>query len=555
MPARGPRAVGQTRIANARFPHPTAVSTRSATPRAHRVLRAVVGLLAVACLGFGLGHLYQARAGLAVQHTQVGAIPVTIYRNATAPPGAGAQPLVVIAHGFAGSQQLMQPLALTLAHNGYLAVTFDFPGHGRDPLPMTGGMADQEQSLRTLLAALEQVTTWARTLVPNGAGYALLAHSMASDIAVRHAQKHPEVWATVALSLFTPIINSATPPDSPHNLLVVTGALEPGAMHREALRVVGVVAGPNAQERVTYGHFEDGTARRAAFAAGVEHISVLYSVDTAQEAVAWLDRALGRAPATQAVVVSYGPALGALLLGILGLGWLLAQALPRLVAPPADPASPGATESARWPWRRFLALALLPALATPLLLWKAPGDFLPILLGDYLMLHFGLYGALTALAIWHQGGAQMQWPDPARTLAATVVVTGFGLLAVGLPVNTFVFNLTPVPQRWLLILALAAGTLPWFLADEALTRSAKAPRGAYVLTKVCFLLSLVLAIALNPGRLFFLALIVPAILLLFMVYGWFSRWTFRQTGCPLVGAISNGVVFAWFMAVTFPLVA
>jgi hypothetical protein len=33
---------------------------------------------------------------------------------------------------------------------------------------------------------------------------------------------------------------------------------------------------------------------------------------------------------------------------------------------------------------------------TPLILWKLPTDFLPILLGDYLTKHFLLYGALTS---------------------------------------------------------------------------------------------------------------------------------------------------------------
>jgi hypothetical protein len=74
-------------------------------------------------------------------------------------------------------------------------------------------------------------------------------------------------------------------------------------------------------------------------------------------------------------------------------------------------------------------------------------------------------------------------------------------------------------------------------------------------SKLCFLLSLVLAIALNPHRLFFLAMIVPAILLLFIVYGLFSRWVYRQTGHPAVAATANALAFGCFIGVTFPLVA
>ena len=67
-------------------------------------------------------------------------------------------------------------------------------------------------------------------------------------------------------------------------------------------------------------------------------------------------------------------------------------------------------------------------------------------------------------------------------------------------------------------------------------------------------MSLVLAIALNPERLFFLAIIVPAILLLFVMVGLFSRWAFRRTGHPAVAAVANALAFGCFIAVTFPLV-
>jgi hypothetical protein len=102
---------------------------------------------------------------------------------------------------------------------------------------------------------------------------------------------------------------------------------------------------------------------------------------------------------------------------------------------------------------------------------------------------------------------------------------------------------------------MSAGALVYFLADEWLTRAPDAAPGAYFLSKLAFLLSLLLAIALNPHRLFFLAIIVPAILLLFVIYGLFSRWIFRRTGHPAVAALANALAFGCFIGVTFPLVA
>ncbi len=519
------------------------------------VLRALVGVISLAVLSIGIWELEQARSGVDVQRTWVDTMPVTVFRPASV-GSAEAAPVVVIAHGFAGSQQLMQPLALTLARNGYIAVTFDFPGHGRNAAPMTGGLTDPEASQRTLLVALERMSAWAPKLTAPGAGYALLGHAMASDIVVRHAQSHPEAWATVAVSLFAPSIGPETPLNRPRNLLVIDGAWESGALHDEALRVIGKVAGAGARERVTYGRFIDGTARRAAFAPGTGHIGVLYDVDTGIEALDWLDQVLGAPPVVRPYIATYAPALGALLAGLLGLAWLLAQALPRVAdryaMPGADFLRP---HRQPWRWRSFSMLALLPALLTPLIAWKLPSDFLPILLGDYLMLHVGIYGLLTAALLWWRGGPGLAPMRVGALIAVTVLVAAFGLLALGILVDRYVFNLLPVAQRWPAILALTAGTLPWFLADEALTRSPRAPRAAYFITKVCFLMSLMLAIALNPERLFFLTLIVPAILVLFVVYGLISRWVFRCTGYPLAAAWANALVFAWFMGVTFPLVS
>jgi len=141
------------------------------------------------------------------------------------------------------------------------------------------------------------------------------------------------------------------------------------------------------------------------------------------------------------------------------------------------------------------------------------------------------------------------------TPVTVFAVTTYALLAVGVPVDRYLFNLRPETVRLPIILALCAGTLPYFLADEWLTRGNDAPRGAYLASKLAFLVSLVIAIALNPQRLFFLAIIVPAILLLFIIYGLFSRWVHDRTQSPVVAALSNALAFAWFIALTFPIVA
>ena len=68
--------------------------------------------------------------------------PVTIFQ----PQSAAPAPVVVIAHGFAGSQQLMQPFAETLARNGYIAVTFDFLATAATPRRCAATLPKARQS-------------------------------------------------------------------------------------------------------------------------------------------------------------------------------------------------------------------------------------------------------------------------------------------------------------------------------------------------------------------------------------------------------------------------
>jgi hypothetical protein len=105
-----------------------------------------------------------------------------------------------------------------------------------------------------------------------------------------------------------------------------------------------------------------------------------------------------------------------------------------------------------------------------------------------------------------------------------------------------------------LILAMLAGTAPYFIADEWATRGASAPWGGYAVTKLLFAASLLLAVTLNLQRLFFLIIIVPVILIFFIVYGLFSTWAFGRTQHPLAGGLANALAFAWAIAVTFPTV-
>jgi hypothetical protein len=134
-------------------------------------------------------------------------------------------------------------------------------------------------------------------------------------------------------------------------------------------------------------------------------------------------------------------------------------------------------------------------------------------------------------------------------------VAAYGFFGIGGVVEAQVSAFWPTLPRAGLMLALLPGTLAYFLADEWAVRGAGASRLAYGLTKLCFLVSLAIAVALDLPRLFFLIILAPALVLFFIVFGLISGWAMGRTRHPAVGAVANAVIFALAIAVTFPMVA
>ncbi len=504
-----------------------------------RSLNPVLAVLCLLAISASLWHLHTTTEGLEVKQITIGDTPATIYRTLPARPA----PVVVIAHGFAGSQQLMQPFAVTFARDGYIALTFDFRGHGRNPRPLAGSITEVSGATTTLANQTAEVVAFARTL---GDGrLAILGHSMATDIVVRVAQAQPDITATIAVSMFSPAVTAS----SPRDLLVIDGDWE-GMLKTEALRAVGLATSPALPTAgTTYGDFAKGTARRAAFSPYAEHISVLYKQASMREALAWLDATFNVTRKDAPYLDARGPYLVMLLMGIVVLGRPLANLLPVVSSRRAG---------AGLRWRQLAPVLLVPAIATPLVLRVVPTHFLPVLVADYLAVHFAVYGLIT--------GGCMMWlrclrPAVAaraslpRLFIAGALVTMYavGLLFWAIDVNFTSFE--PAPGRGLLLAAMFVGTLAFFLSTEWLTRGEGAARGGYAAAEAAFIVSLAIAVAMDFERLFFLLIIVPLIVVFFLIYGLFSGWVYRRTRNPLVAGVATAVAFAWAIGVTFPLLA
>ena len=442
----------------------------------------------------------------------------------------------------------MLSYAQALAKRGYFAVTFDYLGHGRHPEALRGDVTQVEGATQALIEQTRAAADFALTQPEADGRLALLGHSMASDIIVRYAARDPRVASTIAISMFSTAVTA----DEPRNLLVVVGGLE-GFLKEEALRVQGLVT-PNPRAGETLGDFTAGTARRVAFAPGVEHVGVLYSRAALSEVVLWLDAVFDQ-PTANLAFASRGLAIVALLVGLATLAWPLSTLLPTLVDPPR-----GASLS----WPELAVAALLPAILTPLILVRFPADFMGVLVGGYLAVHFLIYGLIGGACLWvlrgrHAGPGTPATDTRSRAYVPFALVTLLASLylagAFAWALDSFVTSYAITPTRWPLVGATFIGTLAYFLADEWIAHGEHTATGAHLFTRLCFLLSLGLAVALSFEELFFLLIIAAVIVIYFLVYGFFSRWVYRATGHPAVGAIANAVAFAWALGAVFPFLA
>ncbi len=201
---------------------------RSRLPLILAALAAIV-LLAAACGSSGSGTgtriLFQSGDGLVI-HGRVF--------------GNGA-PGVVLAHMLNGDQDDWEPFAETLAARGYIALTFDFRGHGRSGGDKEVGIADADLSaaLRFMRASLERQNVF------------LIGASMGGTAALKVASRE-KLLGVVSLSAPASIRGLSAIPDVPGitspKLFIVAAA--DGTAAGDAERFFDLAAEPKQLEAV-----------------------------------------------------------------------------------------------------------------------------------------------------------------------------------------------------------------------------------------------------------------------------------------------------------------
>ncbi len=479
-------------------------------------LRIVIGLAAFAAALVAVFALERRETGLVVTETLAGETPVTLFRTAL----PGPRPLVVIAHGYGGSRQMMTPIALALARAGFAAATFDFPGHGRHPGLMSRDVTSIEGTTAQLVATTREVTAALRARAEIDGPVALVGHSMATDVVIRATLGMEGAGAIGAISMYSDAVTAGFP----ERLLIISGATEERLrkVALEALRQVDSAATEGATAR------SGAVERRAAVAPWVGHVGVLYSQTTLNEMTAWLtgETAADGAPPAFWMIL--------LLAAVGALAWPLSTLLPAKQARPAP----------ALPLKDFVIALALPVLPMVAAAQLAPAGLGPAAGFAALAWAFAAWGLVQALWLRWQG-VRLSGPD----FQGSAALLAFGLGVFGLALDRYGAAFLPAGPRLSVMAVLALGTIPLMMADAHLTAGAALWRR--VIARVALIAAIAGAMALAPLDLGLTFTVLPVLVLFSLVYGTFARFAAARRG---VGVwLGTGIALAWALAATTPL--
>lgn len=480
-----------------------------------RRLSLMLAAIALALAALSVVRLEQARGTASIEQMRLGATPVTLYR-----PDGSPRTLVILSHGFGGSRQMMEAIALTLARAGHLVVSFDYYGHGRNGTPLSPDIERLTGTTEDLVKQTLDVLDRARTLTGQSR-VAFVGHSMATDVIVRAAARTEDVAAVAAISMYSDAVTAR----HPDRLLIVSGAFE-GRLRDVALGAVAQIGPATEGETAT----ANGLSRRAVAAPRVGHVGVLWSPATLREVTDWLG---GAAPPART-----GPWIGLLLLSLLLLFRPITTLLPSRPAAPA-PSLAGSAGAAGIGAAAAAALTALPLSALPLSGFAGFGA---------LALALGLWGAVVLALLRAPLGLSARTPGPDLGAALLIGLWGLGVFALAL--DRYGAAFVPVGPRLPLALLLLPAAILFAVADRAVVQG----RGlaARILQRLPILAALFAGMIVSPTRLGLVFTVLPVLVLFWLVYGTMAHWVARRTG-PTGAGIGAGLCLAWAIAASTPL--
>jgi len=456
-----------------------------------------------------------ARTGLVMHSLERGGVPLLC----VAPKNAKKVPGVLIAHGYAGSKQLMLGYAHVLAHGGYAVMLWDFAGHAANKAALEE--FSLQQDLDTAYAALIEQPEVDRTRL------ALLGHSMGSGAVMSAGIRDVNRFAaTVAISP----TGAQVTQNAPQNLQLQVGSWE-GGFVKNAQRLLATAGGENK-------NLAQGKGRSLVIIPNAEHITILFRNASHQAALKWLNATFGMSSTSNYVdrrMIWYGLHL---------VGWLilLGAAVPLLAKP--------ATEG--WvrvhPFQRLGGLLLSPFVAGGTLLLLRRVVEIQSLGGLQVGAAVGIWFFVAGM-VWL--GVLFRLPRPTgRAIGIGMVLFLVFWIAFGAMAQVVWLQWLLIPTRLIFWPVLSLACFPWFLA------SGIAQQGSGLFLRVALWLwqSLVLL-----GGFILLYYLVPELGFIFLLLPVFppliAILSFAAALLDQVWsyALGSALFFGWMIAAAFPL--
>jgi dienelactone hydrolase len=507
-----------------------------------------------------------------------------VFEPANSPSGVKRN-AVILGHGVMVGKEMMRLIALELAKAGFVAIPFDFRGHGLSSGELTGfslrtfgqfsGECDRSNTLTLdILAIKEVLRTKVKDINMTNLGY--VGYSMGGGAGFSLLSYDNDFNAMVGLAPMPSYgcVNTT----NPRNLLVIIGQYDEAFNEDLLTKVIKNKTGlASINRNQLYGDFSDGSAAELYVDDNTDHFTGPYDYDFALQIRNWVLQAL--APTTPFPTDLAYPVLGiAVLMQLIGgIGFFLSSSIPLLDKfarkreryPVPEPVV--AATATRAFYGKFMALELPLSLACvvialPLALTPIPfsGIFLAFFVGPSIAIIVLLWRT------YKKAGASFKQAYRAVYATTTKQNVGIGIGMGGLLYVILYLSMgsviptIPGMTRW--------GWLPLFLAVQFLSvvnilifglqfiyeKIGRGHRWGITATIAANFLLLVtifsvpvLVVCTLIGNFFFLVGFIPAFFL-FLVASAVSTVYYARTNDIILPAIATAIPIALFLATLSP---
>ena len=461
--------------------------------------------------------------------------PVKTFSPPT-PPYNGA---VLLVHGYGGSKEMLQGLAIRLAKEGFYTFSLDLPGCGDSQ-----GKFSMDQNLAALESAYYNLLGRA-LLTPDKV--ALIGHSLGGTVAMQFAELRREIRSTISLSA----VPKQLPSPPLRNLLVL--AEEHGApvllQGIESLWEEGFVNDFS-------GDFTSGAARSATLVPGTNHLTIVYSTEVHDRISHWLrsafqisDNEVKTQPRNRWIILAH---LSSLLLFV-PLAYTIFAHIPAseellIVSTKSRPLSLAA----------WVPSALLGGLLSSLLPYR---PWIPLRVADYFSWALFFSGLLIVLSSFALGfKIRIQRQSIWKPLLAGVSFFLYIYWSFGLAANREWIHFGLSGGRWLVLLKIALLVAPLFFALELALRQYQQQSGLIRTLLLSWFVYGVLLLGLFIPSTFGVGFVdiflhrmsLPFMVVFFVVFPFLSTFLFSAVGSTICGALWNTLIYSWLLAAPFP---